>query len=76
MDHIKGLASPTSRDDGPGLAHGGVTKECNAVWTERNVLKFETGDGCAISMYPWVLPLNGGHGGVVYSLMEGADGGS
>ena len=39
-------------------------------------LQFETGDGCAISVYTGVLSLKSSHSSVVNSLMKGTDGGS
>ena len=76
VDQITHLASPACGNDRPGMACGDVTEECDASWTERNILKFETGDGSAIRMYPRILFLAGGHGSVVDALVEGTDGSS
>ena len=74
MNKIKNLPSPVSRNHKPWLACRTITVESNTIWSKTNILKLETRDGWAVSLYP-EFPLTGRHCSIIYSLMDGINGG-
>ena len=74
MNKIKNLASPVSRNYRPWLACRNIIEEGNSIWSKTSILKLDTRDGWAVSLYPEFL-LAGGHCSIIYSLMDGINGG-